>query len=103
MSRKYFKHSKSRSKSNWIKNIFDLIRNKFFKKKTQQQEEKNPNAEYIALKNIFEGKPANFLDISDPDFVTRPTYSTNTIGGDYYTPKLTPKGLEALKRWNEAK
>lgn len=56
-------------------------------------------AEYIALKNIRDGKPANYSDITDPDYVTRPTYSTSMTDG-FYTPQLTQKGLEALNKYS---
>lgn len=57
--------------------------------------------EYQALKNISEGKPANFGDLTKSVYVTKPPMTTeiNQVPEDY-KPQLTEIGQRAL-RWYE--
>lgn len=56
-------------------------------------------AEYRALKNVSLGRPADLSDLTNQDYVTRPTYSTDMTSYTEYVPRLTPLGEEALKNY----
>lgn len=56
-------------------------------------------AEYRALKNVSMGKPADLSDLTNQDYVTRPTYSTDMTSYTEYIPRLTPLGEEALRNY----
>lgn len=71
----------------------------FSAKKIASKFHSKERSEYIALRNIRDGKPADFSDISNPDYVTRPTYSTDMTSYTEYIPRLTPLGEEALKNY----
>ena len=74
------------------------------KKATQsraaQTEDMRARKEYIALKNISEGNPANLADITNPNYVTKPPLIADIHAAPTeYKPTLTELGKAALKNY----
>lgn len=74
--------------------------NKKKKSSTSQTAEDKAKREYLCLKNIAEGKPANLADLQDPSYVTRPQIIADIAAvPQAYTPKLTSAGLKKLQEY----
>ncbi len=77
--------------------------NKKQKSSTPPSAEDKAKREYLCLKNIAEGKPANLADLQDPSYVTRPQIVVDIAAvPEVYTPKLTPAGLKKLQEYEAA-
>lgn len=75
---------------------------KVAEKQKEKAEEEMARREYQALKNISEGKPANFGDLTKSVYVTKPpmTADINQVPEDY-KPQLTEIGQRALHWYEE--
>lgn len=68
--------------------------------KQAQSNDMRARREYIALKNISEGNPANFSDITNRNYVQMPPLCADIHAAPTeYKPKLTELGKAALKNY----